>query len=107
MIITVKILQRWSIAAMAIWPLILVAKPGYRDRPVLINHERIHLRQQTETLLIGFILLYFGQYVILRTKGSTHDQAYRGLAMEREAKENERNLNYLRKRIFFAFLSYF
>ena len=106
MIITAKILQRYGIAGMAVWPFILVAKPGYKERKCLINHECIHLRQQVETLLIGFIFLYFGQYLWFRLQGMDHYQSYKMLMMEKEAKKNENNLSYLKTRKPYSFINH-
>ena len=37
-----------KIAAIAIFPFILLAHHKYQENKVLINHEKIHLRQQLE-----------------------------------------------------------
>ncbi len=104
---TLTILQRYSIAGIAIWPMIFVAKDSFKNNKVLINHEKIHLIQQLELLLIVFIKLYFGQYFISRLKKKTHREAYKTIALELEAKHNERNLNYLRERKLYSFIKYY
>ena len=41
--------------AIALWPFIFIRDEG---NEVTINHEKIHLRQQAELLVIGFYILY-------------------------------------------------
>ena len=105
--ITLKILQRFSIAALSAFPFIFFAKKEMKKNKVLVNHEKIHWAQQIETLWIGFIVLYFGQYLYFRKiKKYTHRKAYKSLMMEREARENERDLEYLKKRKPWSFFKY-
>ena len=64
------------------------------------NHEAIHTAQMKELWYIGFYLLYFLEWlyrVIFHTK-----TAYRGISFEREAYQNEGDLNYLETRKRFA-----
>lgn len=63
----------------------------------LINHERIHLRQQLEMLVIPFYIWYLVEFY---TKG------YYNISFEREAYRNEHDPTYLRRRKPFAFLKY-
>ena len=69
----------------------------------LINHERIHTRQMLEMLVVGFYLWYVVEWLFrLPMKGN----AYRSISFEREAYDNEGNLNYLQQRKAFAWLRY-
>jgi hypothetical protein len=63
----------------------------------LINHERIHLRQQLELLIIPFYIWYFIEYY---TKG------YWQVSFEKEAYANDKNPNYLKERKMFSFFKY-
>ena len=87
---------------MTIWPFVLVQKPNPSAR--LLNHERIHLRQQLELGIIPFYIWYFAEYGYWRWKGRTHYAAYRAIRFEREAFEHDNNLTYLSKRAFWGFL---
>ena len=89
---------------MALFPFILVrqSQPG----PVLLNHERIHLRQQAELGILPFYVWYGLEYVVGRIRGKKHDQAYRSISFEREAFTNETDLNYLKKRRLWSFRRY-
>lgn len=71
-----------------------------------MNHERIHLKQQLETLVIPFYIMYATEYVIARLKGRNHHGAYRHISFEQEAYGNEHELTYLKTRKFWAFFKY-
>lgn len=75
-----------------------------KSNKVLLNHEKIHIMQQWELLVIGFILFYFGQYLYFRLLRLGHWDAYRELWHEREAKRNENDFNYLTTRELYSFL---
>ncbi|MEZ0541538.1 hypothetical protein [Fibrella arboris] len=87
---------------MTIWPFVLVKRPNPSAQ--LLNHERIHLRQQLELGIVPFYLWYFAEYGYWRARGLAHYDAYRAICFEREAFANEGNLMYLNKRRFWAFL---
>ena len=67
---------------------------------VVANHERIHLRQQLETLVVFFYPMYLIFYTINRFKGMKHYEAYRNIPFERESYVYESDLNYLKNRKF-------
>jgi hypothetical protein len=85
-----------GIRGLAFWPFILVPTSTKID-DVLLNHERIHLRQQLEMLILPFYIWYL---IALRRNG------YMGISFEKEAYANETNLDYLKTRPMFAFLNY-
>ncbi|QJD81156.1 hypothetical protein [Spirosoma rhododendri] len=89
---------------MALFPFILVRQPN--PGPILVNHERIHLRQQAEMGVLPFYLWYLTEYVIRRVQYRDHYEAYRNISFEREAFANETNLTYLRTRRWWKFLYY-
>ena len=62
------------------------------------RHETIHFQQYLETLFVGFIFLYLYDYAKLRAKGLKGPEAYRKIRAEREAYENEDDLEYLANR---------
>lgn len=89
---------------MALFPFILVRHP--KPGPVLLNHERIHLRQQAELGIIPFYIWYLLEYLIRRLQYRQHYQAYRNISFEREAYAHEQNLMYLQERPWWAFWHY-
>lgn len=89
---------------MAIFPFLFVKYK--RPSKVLINHERIHFRQQIELLIFPFYLWYILEYLIYRLNGKSSNQAYMNISFEREAYANDNNLAYLKKRKMWSFWKY-
>lgn len=81
---------------------ILFVKNNAKIDEVTINHEAIHSAQMKEMLFIFFYLLYFIEWLFRLPK----DNAYRSISFEREAYENDSDINYLKNRKHFAFLKY-
>ncbi|WP_316750452.1 hypothetical protein [Pedobacter gandavensis] len=95
-----------SANAMAIFPFILLQHKNQKNNAVLINHERIHLRQQLELLILPFYILYGLNYLLNLYRFKNHYLAYFNIRFEREAYANERNLSYLKQRKFCAWWPY-
>lgn len=89
---------------MAIFPFVLVKSKN--PSTVLLNHERIHLAQQIELFILPFYCWYFLAYCWNRFKGQKHHQAYRNIIFEKEAYENDENLQYLASRKNWSFIKY-
>ncbi len=89
---------------MAIFPFLFI-KHKFPSK-VLINHERIHFRQQIELLILPFYVWYVIEYLFNRVKGQTANQAYRNISFEKEAYQHDDDLEYLKKRKIWAFLKY-
>ena len=63
-----------------------------------INHEAIHTEQYKEMLWIPFLIWYGIEWFIkIFIYGDTH-KAYRNISFEREAYQNEHDLEYLSNR---------
>ena len=92
------------VEGMALWPFVLVrqAKPNV----YLLNHERIHLRQQLELGLLPFYIWYGVEYLIRRLQYKDHYKAYCNISFEREAYANDHNLTYRQYRPWYAFVKY-
>ncbi len=93
-------------SAMTIWPFIFVRKEKYKSDKVIINHERIHLVQQIELLILPFFMWYFFEFLIKLIRYGNWGLAYRAISFEREAYENELSETYLKKRRFWSFWKY-
>ncbi len=91
---------------MALFPFVLIKHKHYVLNERLINHERIHLRQQLELLIIPFYIWYLAEYLWLRLRGMKHKQAYYAISFEREAYAREYDLDYLQYRPLWNFLNY-
>jgi hypothetical protein len=81
--------------AIALWPFIFVRK-GRKWNEYIERHERIHLRQQIELLLVGFYLLYA---ILWMFKGDNNP-------FEKEAYNGQWQEDYLQKRKFWEWTSY-
>jgi hypothetical protein len=78
-----------------------------RDKhPKVLNHERIHIRQQLELLVIPFFIWYGIEFLIRLVQYRNRREAYYNISFEREAYVKEKDLNYLKKRSFLSFLKY-
>ena len=93
--------------AMALFPFVIVREKRDAGNAVLINHERIHLRQQMELLVLPFYLWYFTDYLVKIVLYRDTSKAYRNIVFEREAYANEGNQHYLESRPAWRFLKYF
>lgn len=93
-------------SGLTIFPFVIVsAKVDLSDK-VLMNHERIHLKQQLELAILPFFVWYFVEYLLRLIQFRNRRKAYRNISFEREAYANERNFEYLQKRKFWSFLKY-
>lgn len=90
------------IAGIALFPFILIKKDNYRRHKVFINHEKIHLAQQIELMLIGFYVLYLLNYIYNLIKYRNHNKAYLNIVFEKEAYTMEADTGYLSHRKFCA-----
>lgn len=91
------ILRMNGVRALAFFPFIFIPTTTIVDEE-LINHERIHLRQQLELLVIPFHIWYL---IALYRKG------YMNISFEKEAYANDSDLKYLTKRKPYYFFKYF
>lgn len=91
---------------LAVFPFVFVKDKEDRHNAVFINHEKIHLRQQLELLVVPFFVWYVLEYLFRLVQYKKAHLAYRNISFEREAYANESDLEYLKKRSFFGFLKY-
>lgn len=103
----VIILPNLSVNAMAVYPFILLKNKAQKKDKELINHEKIHLRQQLELLLFAFYFLYLINYLFNRLKYKNHYQAYYNISFEKEAYKHEKNLNYLSNRKWYNWINFY
>lgn len=106
MIITAKYLVPKGYAAITLFPFIILNNAAQNQNTTLITHEKIHLRQQAELLIILFYLWYGLEYLYRLAQFGSHGLAYRNISFEREAYYYESHNNYLNNRQLFAFLKF-
>jgi len=100
----VKILTFGWASAITLAPFGIYIREKYLDDEFMINHEKIHWRQQLEMLVIFFYLWYLIEWIIriFINKGL----AYRMICFEQEAYKNDYNLYYLDYRKKFTWFKY-
>lgn len=104
----VRILYDW-VDAITLWPWIFVHPDVDQERMrELIPHEKIHLEQQKELLVVGFFILYGLFWLINRfiRYGGRNNIAYRKIPFEREAYDKEHVPDYAVKRDMYAWIKY-
>ena len=92
---------------LSLWPFIILKNVQLKQDSVLINHERIHLQQQQELLILPFYFLYISEWLLRSLLYFDTYKAYQNISFEREAYQNEINMEYLETRKRFSFIQYF
>lgn len=106
-IIISKYLLPKSILGLTIFPFIILKNKKDRYNKILLNHEKIHIKQQIELFVLPFYLLYLLDFIIQYLKYKNIYRAYRNIIFEKEAYANESNLNYLSTRKLFGFMKFY
>jgi len=91
---------------MTLFPFVFLAEAAAKNDTVFLNHERIHLRQQLELLVLPFYVWYLVEYLFRWFQLKDRKQAYYAISFEREAYANEKDLGYLKGRSFWRFLKF-
>ena len=105
-VIVNRFLLRKGFNGISLWPFIILRSRSLKNDPILLNHERIHLRQQLELLIIFFYVLYVLELFIIWMLYKNSFLVYKNISFEREAYTHERDLKYLKKRAFWGFWRY-
>jgi hypothetical protein len=105
-LIVTKYLIPKGYRGLALFPFVFVKYSLDKKNPVFVNHERIHLRQQLELLIIPFFVLYFLEFFLRLIQYRNVDLAYRNISFEREAYANEKDLDYLKNRFLWRFIKF-
>jgi len=93
--------------AIALWPLIIVRHPMFKYDARIINHERIHLKQQLEMAVLFFYIWYVLEFCYHLIKLKNMNKAYFAISFEKEAYYYESDYAYLLQRPFWGFLKFF
>ena len=64
-LIVAKYLIPKGYRGMAVFPFVILKYDFDKDNPVFVNHEKIHLRQQLELLILPFYIFYFIIYCLI------------------------------------------
>jgi len=105
-LIIFKYLTPRGFRGLTFYPFVILANKDDKFNEVFMNHERIHIKQQIELLILPFYLWYVIEYLYRLIQYKDRKQAYLNISFEREAYKNERDLNYLKKYTFWNFLKF-
>ncbi|WP_282073166.1 hypothetical protein [Polaribacter atrinae] len=83
-----------------LFPFIFLKNKKLKENKTLINHEKIHIKQQAELLLIFFYIFYILEWILKFLRHKNRYLAYKNISFEREAYQNENNFNYIKNRKF-------
>jgi hypothetical protein len=107
MVLISKYIVPKGFRGITLYPFIFLRDANDKSNATLIHHEKIHLRQQLELLIVPFYIIYFLEWLIRFCIYRNSYVAYKTLSFEQEAYRNERNFEYLKTRKLFQFLRYF
>ena len=107
MILISKYIVPRGYIGITIFPFMFLKYRALKRNAVLINHEKIHLRQQIELLVIPFFIIYSFEFLVRLLQYRSWSLAYRNISFEREAYEKEKDLDYLKTRSFWTFMKFY
>lgn len=107
MILISKYLVPKGYTGITLFPFVFLKNKALKTNTVLINHEKIHLRQQLELLVIPFYIFYGIEFIVRCIQYKKWYTAYINISFEREAYVNQGNINYLKTRSIWRFTHYF
>ena len=105
-LIVFKYLMPRGYRGLTFFPFVFLTNREEALDKVFINHEKIHLRQQIELLVLPFYVWYGIEFLMWLFILKDRKQAYKRISFEREAYKNEKDLNFLKSRSFWSFLKY-
>lgn len=99
-------LLRKNFNGITLWPFVVLKDDSLKDDAVFLNHERIHLRQQAELLVLFFYVWYGLEFMVRLLQYRNKFMAYKNISFEREAYRYETDFSYLKSRRIFGFLRF-
>ncbi|WP_432412764.1 hypothetical protein [Rasiella sp. SM2506] len=101
-----RFLLRKGFNGITLWPFVVLRNKQLKEDTRLLNHERIHLYQQAELLIVFFYIWYGVEFLVRWFQYKNRHLAYRNITFEREAYANEKDFNYCKQRSFWRFVNY-
>lgn len=89
-----------------LFPFIILNNVQLKKDAVIINHEKIHIRQQLELLIFPFFIWYSIEFILKYFKYKNWNKAYSSISFEKEAYQNEKDIKFLTRRPFWNFINY-
>jgi hypothetical protein len=106
MIFISKYMVTKGFSGITLFPFIFLIHKNLKYNKALIHHEKNHLQQQKEMFIFFFYLFHGLKWCLKLLKYQNKNSAYLDVSFEREAYQNENNVNYLKTRKPWAFLNY-
>lgn len=106
-LIVSKFLVPKGFSGISIYPFVFLRSKTLQKNQILLNHERIHLRQQIQLGIILFFIWYIIEYLFFLLKTRNKKLAYHNISFEKEAYANETNLQYLNNMHWWNFTKYY
>jgi len=106
MIVVSKYLVPKGFVGLTLYPFILLKTKAMKQNIIVINHEKIHLRQQIELLIVFFYIIYISEWIFKWIKYKDRKLAYHNISFEREAYYHEKNMNYVKEKNIWSFWKY-
>jgi len=107
MILLCKYIIPKGCSSITLYPFVFLKDIKQKRNVTLLNHERIHMAQQKELMVLFFYIWYVVEFVIQLVINKNWNRAYRNISFEREAYIHESNLEYIKKRPKWAFFYIF
>ena len=105
-VLVLKYLTPKGFRGITLFPFVILVSRKDREDAVMLNHERIHISQQKEMLVIPFFIWYGMEFLLRWLQYKNKHLAYRNISFEREAYGNEKDPGYLQQRSFWRFFKY-
>ncbi len=97
----------YPVAGVTLWPFIFVGADIPADQMrTMINHERIHICQANEMLVVFFYILWIAEFLVGVCRYGSAEAAYMHISLEAEAHENEHNMQYCSERRLWGWIRY-
>lgn len=106
MIFISKYIVPKGFVGITLYPFIFFNREDLKECKEIVNHEKIHLKQQKELFVVFFFIFYVVEWICKFIKYRNKVVAYRNISFEREAYLNEGDFLYLKKRKRWSFVRY-
>ena len=85
MILISKYITPKGFQGITLYPFVFLIDSKLKMNTVLVNHERIHLKQQLELLVLPFYIWYGVEFLFRLAQYKNRRMAYKSISFEREA----------------------
>lgn len=93
--------------AITLFPFIILNSKSLQNDKNILTHERIHLKQQLELLILPFYLWYLLEFLFWWIKYQEFKKAYKNIVFEREAFAHQAEKDYINQRPLWAFFRHY